>query len=220
MSAVSGVLVETIARAAEVIAQGGIVGFPTETFYGLAVDPFNGGALRRLFALKGRAPSKPILVLIDGVERLAEMVQEVPPPFRRLMDRLWPGPLTLIFPGREKLPPLLTDAAGTIGIRWSSHPVATRLAAACGGAITGTSANMSGLPPAVSSADLKRIFRVGLDYFIDGGRTPGGLGSTIIGSGQEQLHLIRKGVISFAEIQAVAGLADKSRKIHRRQEPE
>jgi len=208
----SGALVSTIASAAEVIGRGGIVAFPTETFYGLAVDPFNGGALRRLFALKVRAPNKPILVLIDGMERLVELVREVPSPYRKLMDRLWPGPLTMIFPGREKLPPLLTDTSGTIGIRWSSHPLATRLAAACGGAITGTSANLSGCPPALTSGDLKKIFPVGLDYIIDGGRTPGGSGSTIIGLGRdrEQLRMIRQGVISFAEIQAVAGLTDKT----------
>jgi L-threonylcarbamoyladenylate synthase len=203
----SGIWATEIIRAAEVIGRGGIVAFPTETFYGLAVDPFNEAALRRLFALKGRAPSKPILVLIDGLERLTELVQEVPPPFRKLMDRFWPGPLTLIFPGRESLPPLLTDVSGTIGIRWSSHSVARRLAAACGGVITGTSANLSGWPPAVTGADLKRIFQVGLDYIIDGGRTSGGPGSTIIGSDQGRLRLIRKGVISFAELQAVAGRA-------------
>jgi len=88
--------------------------------------------------------------------------------------------------------------------------VASRLAAACGGAITGTSANLSGLPPAVTAADLKKIFREGLDYVIDGGRTPGGFGSTIVGLDRDRLRLIRKGVISFAEIRAVAGLPPQS----------
>jgi L-threonylcarbamoyladenylate synthase len=204
-----GILATALARAAEVIGQGGIVAFPTETFYGLAVDPFNETAVRRLFALKGRAPTKPILVLIDGLERLGSLAREVPILYPKLMNSLWPGPLTLIFPGREQLPPLLTDALGTIGIRWSSHPVASRLARACGGVITGTSANPSGWPPAVTSADLRKIFRVGLDYIVEGGTTPGGLGSTIVGMGQEQLQLIRPGAISFAEIKAIAGLARK-----------
>jgi len=126
----SGALPATIVKAAEVIGRGGIVAFPTETFYGLAVNPFNAGAVRRLFSLKGRAPSKPILVLIDGLERLAEMVQEVPHPFRKLMERFWPGPLTLIFPGREKLPPLLTDGSGGIGGRRIRWPAAWPLLAA------------------------------------------------------------------------------------------
>jgi len=210
MAADSEVLAAAIAGAAEVIGRGGIVAFPTETFYGLAVAPFNGAALSRLFALKRRPPSKPILVLIDGPERLPEMVQEVPPPFRKLMDRFWPGPLTLIFPGRDILPPLLTDDSGSIGIRWSAHPIATRLAAACGGVITGTSANLSGWPPAVTAADLKKIFRAGLDHILDGGRTPGGPGSTIVGLDGERLRLIRKGVISFAEVQAADGLTDRT----------
>jgi L-threonylcarbamoyladenylate synthase len=202
----SGIWNREIIRAAEVIGRGGIVAFPTETFYGLAVDPFNASALRRLFSLKGRPPGKPILVLIDGVERLSSLVREVPPAYQRLIGRFWPGPLTLIFPGREHLSPLLTDNRGTIGIRWSSHPAATRLAAACGGVITGTSANPSGWPAAVTAADLKKLFQVGLDYVIEGGRTPGGLSSTIIDSGDETVRLIRPGAISFAEIQAAARL--------------
>jgi len=190
-----------IAEAAAVIKRGGIVAFPTETFYGLAVDPFNPDALRKLFALKGRPPNKPILVLVHGPEYLSLLTKNIPDAYEPLLKKFWPGPLTLIFAGKDNLPGILTDSDGTVGVRWSSHPVACDLAEACGGAITGTSANLSGWPPAVSLGDLKRIFPVGLDYIIDGGETPGGTGSTIIGLEVGGVKLLRAGVVLFKEIE-------------------
>ena len=189
-----------IKRAVGILRQGGIVAFPTETYYGLAVDPLNPEALRRLFAVKKRTTQKPILTVVNGREQLTPIVRDIPPLFRSLMDRFWPGPLTLIFKGSQNLPPLLTANTGTIGIRWSSHQVACRLAANFGGAVTATSANLSGGKPAVTAADSYLYFGAEIDLVIDGGTTPGGRGSTLIGIEQGRLQLLRNGVIPFADV--------------------
>lgn len=195
---------EEIILAAGELQRGGVVAFPTETFYGLAVNPFVAGAMANLFALKRRSPDKPVLVLIDTVARLTEMVVEVPPLYLALMARFWPGPLTLVFPARPGLAEGLCDARGTIGIRLSSQPLACSLAAAAGGVITGTSANPSGAPAAISAAEVHALFPTGLAQILEGGKAAGGLGSTIVAEEGGKLRLIRSGVIPFAEILAVA----------------
>ncbi len=191
---------EDIDKAISVIADGGVVAFPTETYYGLAVDPFNNSALSRLFALKRRPPDKPVLILISELSQLKELVQEVPPPFERLMKELWPGPTTLVFQGIEALPEMLTGYSGTVGVRISSHPVAQRLSAAAGQAITATSANFSGQPAATDAKGVFEQLGPDVDFVLDGGETPGGMGSTIIGYEDDEINLIRPGVISFDEI--------------------
>lgn len=193
-----------LVRAATVISGGGVVAFPTETFYGLAVDPFNTEALERLFRLKKRASAKPALVLIDNNERLGRLVQATPSLYSKLIAEFWPGPLTLVFPGLSQLPTLLTDGHGTVGVRLSSHPLACRLAKAAGGIITGTSANPSGLPAATTVSQVQEMFPVGIDYIIDGGQVPGGEGSTIVGIEDAALKLIRAGGVVFEDIMAVA----------------
>ncbi len=189
-------------EAATRISSGGIVAFPTETFYGLAVDPFNSSALGRLFSLKKRPSDKPLLVLIDQLEHLDLLVKKVPPQYKRLLEVFWPGPLTMVFEGIDGLPNLLTDEHGTVGVRQSSHPVARALATATGGAITGTSANPSGLPAAVNAKQVAEMFPEGIDQIIDGGPVPGGSGSTIIGMQEEGIRLIRQGQVPLEKIRA------------------
>lgn len=193
-----------LVRAAAVISSGGVVAFPTETFYGLAADPFNDEALERLFRLKKRSSAKPVLVLIDKSESLGRLVQDTPPLYSKLIAEFWPGPLTLVFAGLPQLPTLLTDTQGTVGVRHSSHPLASRLAKAAGGVITGTSANPSGLPAAVTATQVQEMFPVGIDYIIDGGQVPGGEGSTIVGIQGDDLKLIRAGGVEYADIIATA----------------
>ena len=191
-----------VERAVGVLRQGGIVAFPTETYYGLAVDPFNFDALRRLFAVKKRTTHKPILIVVNSREQLSPFVRDIPPLFQILMDRFWPGPLTLVFKGIQNLPTLLTGSNHTIGARWSSHPVACQLAEIFGGAVTATSANLSGGKPAVTAGECCRYFGSGIDMVIDGGKTPGGRGSTLVGIEKGRLRLVRDGVIPFADIAA------------------
>ena len=190
------------ATAAGVLRQGGVVAFPTETYYGLAVDPFNPAALARLFAVKQRPPEKPVLVLIQDRQQLSRLVSEVPPPFLPLMERFWPGPLTLVFPARPELPALLTGATATVGVRISPHPAAHCLLDAFRGPVTATSANLSGHTAATTAREIARQFGTAVDCILDGGPTPGGKGSTLVGCQGEQLVLLRDGVIPFAEITA------------------
>jgi L-threonylcarbamoyladenylate synthase len=194
---------EALAKACVALRAGGVVAFPTETYYGLAVDPFNQEALSRLFALKGRAGDKPVLLIIDHPSQLSTLVAEIPPPFPLLMERFWPGPLTLVFPGAPSLPGMLTGHRGTIGVRVSSHPVARQLVRAFGRPLTATSANFSGQPAAVAASGVLEQLGPEVDAVLDGGETPGGQGSTLLGYQEGKVCLLRAGVIPFAEIEAV-----------------
>lgn len=194
---------EALAKACVTLRAGGVVAFPTETYYGLAVDPFNQEALSRLFALKGRAGDKPVLLIVDNPSQLSTLVAEIPPPFPLLMERFWPGPLTLVFPGAPSLPGMLTGHRGTIGARVSSHPVARQLVRAFGRPLTATSANFSGQPAAVAAGGVLDQLGPEVDAVLDGGETPGGQGSTLLGYQEGKVCLLRAGVIPFAEIEAV-----------------
>lgn len=190
-----------LGEAVRLLRRGGLIAFPTETYYGLGVDPLNIGALQRLFAVKQRKPEKPVLVLVAGEEQVPVLAADVPAPFRRLMARFWPGPLTLVCPARPTLPALLTGGTGTIGIRHSPHPLANRLLHAFGGPTTATSANRSGCPPATTAAEVKNAFGAEVDLVLDGGTTPGGAGSTLVAcSPDQQLCCLREGKIAFGDI--------------------
>ncbi|HKJ15282.1 MAG TPA: L-threonylcarbamoyladenylate synthase [Desulfobulbales bacterium] len=187
-------------RAVAVLNGGGVVAFPTETYYGLAVDPLNPLALNHLFSLKQRDISKPILTLVDDRASLSFLAQDIPIIYEPLMKEFWPGPLTLIFQARLNLPTLLTAGTSTIGVRHSSHPFARQLLRAFGRPLTATSANISGYAAAVDAYEVKTQFGSKIDVIFDGGRTPGTVGSTIIGLEGDRLKLIREGVIPYRDI--------------------
>ena len=196
---------EDLNRAVAVLNNGGVVAFPTETYYGLAVDPLNPLALNHLFTLKQRQISKPILTLVNDPESLSSLVHEIPDIYIPLVEKFWPGPLTLIFQAKLNLPALLTANTSTVGVRESSHPFARQLVRAFGRPITATSANISGRNAAIDAYEVKAQFGNKIDLVFDGGRTPGIIGSTIIGLSGNNLKLIREGMISFEEIlQAVS----------------
>lgn len=186
-----------IDRAVTVLEGGGVVAFPTETCYGLAVDPYNERALQRLFAVKHRPADKPVLLLIHAQALLYSLVTAVPDVYAPLIARYWPGPLTLIFPARAGLPLLLTGGTGTIGVRISPHPIAQALGKAFGRAITATSANLSEQQPARTAAEVRAHLGGAIDLIIDGGTTPGGRCSTIIGERAGVLHQIRSGAVDI-----------------------
>ncbi len=128
-------------EARAVLGRHGIMAVPTETFFALAVNPFQAEALVRLFALKDRSPEKPVLVMVNGPEMLNQVAREVPGLARRLMEKFWPGPLTIIFPSLPHLPRRLTGGTGTIGVRQPRQSLTCRLITELGHPITGTSAN-------------------------------------------------------------------------------
>lgn len=195
---------ETLHRAAVILQSGGVVAFPTETYYGLAVNPFDRQALERLFRIKQRSRELPILVLVAGIEQLALLASEVPAVYHRLIDCFWPGPLTLVCPALPELLPQLTGGTQAIGLRQSPHETANRLIAAFGGPVTGTSANVSGYPAAITANEVNRIFGGKVDLILDGGKTPGGMGSTLVGVRDRSLYCLREGKIAFSAVQKCA----------------
>jgi len=185
-------------RAVACIKEGGIVAFPTETCYGLAVDPECLSAVEALFKVKKRHSDKALLVLIERREQLLSLAECIPAEFQPLMDKYWPGPLTLVFPAQKRFHGLLTGNSGNIGVRISSHPVASELVRKMGKPITATSANISGQLPANTAEEVEKIFDGSLDYILDGGRTSGGLCSTVLGFNEGQCTLLRQGEIDVS----------------------
>jgi len=189
-----------IRKVGRVILQGGVAAFPTETFYGLGADARNEEALQKIFQLKGREENKPLLLLIGDRDWLSGLVRNIPPVAGRLMEKFWPGPLTLVFEASPRLSALLTGGTGTVGVRLSPHPVAQALIQAVGRAITATSANLSGQPSASVAAEVFRELGNRVDAILDGGQTAGGLGSTVLDLSSPAPRIIRRGVISQAEL--------------------
>ncbi len=191
---------EEIEQAAAILRDGGLIAFPTETYYGLAVDPFNESSLKRLFTVKNRPSVKPVLVLVPSRNDISRMSDAVPEAAESLMNRFWPGPLTMVFPARRELSTMLTGNTGTIGVRISSNPVAQALQNAFGGPLTATSANRSGGKAAVTEDEVREIFGGAIDMVLSGGRTSGGKPSTLIGFAGDRVECIREGCIACSEI--------------------
>jgi len=187
-------------KAAEVINSGGMVAFPTESFYGLAVSVENEKAIQRLFDVKKRRSDQPILILVPSVERLDQIALHIPKIARLLMSRFWPGALTLIFEAKPNLSQVLTAGTGKIGVRLSSHPIATALAEAVGMPITGTSANISGEPACSSAKEVHHSLGEKIDFILDGGKTAGGKGSTILDVTVDPPQILREGMVSREKI--------------------
>jgi L-threonylcarbamoyladenylate synthase len=180
--------------------KGGIIAYPTETFYGLGVDPFNRHALERLFELKGRSFKSPVAVIIARTEMLNRLTGDITPVAERLIKRFWPGPLTMIFRAKDNVPCELTAGTGKIGARVSSNETATRLSSLLDSPLTSTSANPSGRPPARTAKEVLGYFNGGIDVLIDGGRLYGKKGSTIVDATEDHIKIIRHGDIPSRDI--------------------
>jgi L-threonylcarbamoyladenylate synthase len=170
---------ESIAEAAAILTRGGLVSFPTETFYGLGAAIGREDAVARIFRIKGRSESKPLLILVESVA-MAEAVAEVSADARALMIRHWPGALTLVLRARSAVPTLVTAGTGTVGVRHSAHPVASALVRRLDSPVTAPSANLSGEVPPTTAAEVLQVFNGQIEAVIDGGRTAGGLPSTVL----------------------------------------
>jgi L-threonylcarbamoyladenylate synthase len=191
---------EGIKRASQLILQDRVVAFPTETFYGLAANALSVQALQRVYEIKGRAEKKPLLLLIADRTWLPGLVKKIPLTAERLMERFWPGPLTLVFQASWHLPELLTAHTGKVGIRISSHPVAQALVQGLGRAITGTSANLTGQASASTAAEVLEALGERVDAILDGGKTAGGLGSTVLDVSGVLPKIVRQGAVSREEL--------------------
>ena len=166
-------------EAAEVLRAGGLVAFPTESFYGLGAHALQPETVARVFTVKGRPPSKPLLVLVDSIAMAEMLAEDIPAAVRDLMTRHWPGPLTLVLQAAPVVPPALTAGTGTIGVRMPGHAIALGLVRAARFPVTAPSANPSDEPPPTSAAAVRRYFQDQIEMILDGGDTAGGAGSTI-----------------------------------------
>ena len=185
------------------LAQGLPIGIPTDTVYGLAVDPFRPGATDRIFAVKRRPRDVSVPVLVSGVEQALSLATAVPAPALELMARYWPGALTIVIPARPGLGADLGDDDLTVGVRCPDHPVPLALCAAVGPLAT-TSANRHGEPPMTTAAELDAAFGDALALVLDGGVCAGSP-STVVDCTGEELKLLREGRIAWAEIRSAGG---------------
>jgi L-threonylcarbamoyladenylate synthase len=183
-----------------VLQRSGLIAIPTETFYGLGVNPFDARAVDRLRAVKGREDAKPILVLVASINDLSAFVEHVPPAASLLIEGFWPGPLTILFPARASLPHALTAGTGLVGMRVSScRPLCELLARV--GPLTGTSANRAGAAPARTAEAVQQALGDAVDLILDAGPTPGGLPSTVVDA-HNSLRIVREGAIERSVIEA------------------
>ena len=189
-------------EAALIIRSGGVVAFPTESFYGLGVSARDEKAIQRLFAIKKREENQPVLLLIPTASPLNRYVIRIPDIASQIMEEFWPGGLTLIFEANPGLPRLLTSGTGKIGLRLSSHPVATALAQAVGAPITGTSANISGQAACSSAEAVRHSLGGSVDFILDGGETKGGKGSTVLDITVDPPTILREGMVTREQLEA------------------
>jgi L-threonylcarbamoyladenylate synthase len=194
-----------VAEIVRILRGGGIVAYPTETFYGLGADASNETAVDKLFRVKGRAFRNPVSVIVGHESAVPPLVKEIPAAARILMKRFWPGPLTLVFAASAEVLPRLTAGTGKIGIRVSSHPIARIMANALQGPITATSANLSGGPECSSASEAVITFGDTIEAIVTGVDTPGGRGSTILDVTVSPTALLREGAIPHDTILAALG---------------
>ena len=190
---------EGIARAAELLHAGEIVAYPTETVYGLGVDPFSEDALRSLYRVKRRDPGAPVLLIVSKMEQLETIVAEVSPRAAAYAATFWPGPLSLLFPQAPGLPQAFCGDRARVCVRWTSCAIAASFCDAFGAAIVSTSANASGEAPAMSPDE---IVAMGITLCLDGGRLQAGPPSTVLDP--DTGEVIREGAVTRAQLAEVA----------------
>ena len=196
---------ENSSAAVRVLKGGGVIVFPTETLYGLGADALDEAAVEKVFQLKGRDPRSPIPVLVADQEMLHTLVAQVPTTAQKLIDRYWPGPLTLVLPGQKNIPKPLCNPEGGVGVRISSQPIATLLVNGLGRPLTATSANPSGKEPARTLQEAKTYFAGRVELFVDGGALTSKSGSTVVEVMKDSIKIIREGELSASELRQVLG---------------
>lgn len=185
-------------RAAEALRAGEVVAYPTETVYGLGVDPFNEAALDRLYRVKRRDPQHAVLLIIGDLDQMCTVAAPLSASAVVYARAFWPGPLSLLLPPAFGVPPALLGPDGEVCLRWTSHPVAAALCSTFGGAIVSTSANLSGQPSARRPSDVPTD---GVAICIDGGESGSGPPSTVFDP--ESGRILREGAISREALERV-----------------
>ncbi|MDE0823449.1 MAG: L-threonylcarbamoyladenylate synthase [Dehalococcoidia bacterium] len=194
---------EDLEKAVNHLKDGGVVAIPTDTLYGLAADVFNPTALDRIFAIKGRPDDLALPVLVNGWDQLNKMANDLPLPAEKLVERFWPGGLTLVVQKAPDVPDRLTAGIATVAVRMPDHEAPLALIKGLGGPITGTSANISGGPDLISLAELIDQMGTRVDYVLKCGPEPKGTASTVVDITSNTPKLLREGAIPFDQVLTV-----------------
>jgi len=197
---ITAALLGQVNRAAGILRSGGIAAYPTDTVYGLGADVFNDRAVTKVFTAKKRPPGMPLPVLIAETSQLRELVEVITPTAKILMDKYWPGGLTIVFNRAPAFHSLVLADSGKVAVRLPGHPVTLRLIQELGRPIVGTSANLHNSPAALTAAGVKKQLGDTVDFIIDGGPCPGGTESTIVDITVNPPVILRKGAIPEKEI--------------------
>jgi len=191
---------DNLDQIAATIKRGGVIAFRTDTFYGLGADPFNHSAVQKIRELKGREDAKPILVVISDAKYIDRLISDRSRAFDKLAEGLWPGALTIIGQAADDLPDELSAGTKTVGVRLPDDDKVRASIEACGGALTATSANLSGQPPARTAAAVEDYFDERIDLIVDGGATTSDAPSTVVDATANEIKLVREGVIPWRDI--------------------
>lgn len=203
--------IDDIEYAAQLIINGEVVGFPTETVYGLAADALNADAVRKIFEAKGRPQDNPLIVHLDSVDMLDKYVHSVPDIAYKIAERFCPGPITMVLPKNDIIPDVTSAGLDTVGIRIPFHKGARELISACGRPLAAPSANLSGSPSPTSAAHVMKDMNGRIPAIIDGGSCAVGVESTVISFENDSIRLLRPGYVSVEDLSAfgVPVLCDK-----------
>jgi L-threonylcarbamoyladenylate synthase len=195
-----------LSSAAAIVARGGVIAYPTETFYGLGADATNEQAVKKIYKIKGRNFINPISIIIGRTENLYPLVQNVSPTAQKLIQAFWPGALTIIFKASDGVLPVLTAGTGKIGVRVSGSNAAQVIAQKLGHPLTATSANLSGKPECSRASEVAKQIGNKIDAIVDFGPTIGDKVSTIIDVTCDPPEILREGTITRQSIENILGI--------------
>ncbi|MCX6001730.1 MAG: L-threonylcarbamoyladenylate synthase [Chloroflexi bacterium] len=193
-------LLGQVKKTTDIMRSGGIVAYPTDTVYGLGADIFNNAAVTRIFAVKKRPLTMPLPVLIAETSQLGELVEFIPAAATVLMDRFWPGGLTIVFAKAPAFDSLVLAGSGKIAVRLPGHSITLRLIQELGRPMVGTSANLHNCPAALTAKEVRDQLGDTVDFILDGGSCPGGIESTVVDITMNPPVILRKGAVPAKDL--------------------
>ena len=192
-----------IEKAGELIKQGKIVIFPTETVYGIGTNGLDEEAVKKLYEVKDRPLNKPISLLVSNFDMINQVAKDITEMEYKIMKNFFPGPLTIILNKKSCVPDILTAKGNTVGIRMPDNEIALKLIELSGVPIATPSANISGRPSGIDIEDIKKDFEGKVDLFIDSGKSKIGNGSTIVKVEDNEIKILRQGIITKEQIEDI-----------------
>ncbi len=205
-------------KAADIIKKGGIVAIPTETVYGLAADAFNEEAIKKIFWAKGRPSDNPLIVHIADLNDIYLVVSKFPDIAKKLAEKFWPGPLTMILPKKSSVPDSVTAGMESVAVRFPSHPIAREIIKKANCPLVAPSANISGKPSPTSFGHVVNDLSGKIDAIVDGGECSIGVESTVVSLLEAVPKILRPGVITVSDIKEVAGEAEIDQNVYEKLE--